>query len=200
MLARLLAQDGYRIVAVSDSGGVIHDPAGLDVAAVSAAKAAHGSVVAYESAESIEEQELWGVPCDVLVPAALEGAIDEREAAQVRAHLIAEAANGPCTPEADLVLATNGVTVIPDVLASAGGVTVSYFEWTQNRARERWSEQRVARELDRRMRAAFDALWEYAAREHLPLRLAACALGIERLAEATRSRMMASAEELTGTH
>jgi glutamate dehydrogenase len=193
-LARLLSEDGYRIIGLSDSQGAIHDPAGLDVAAVAAAKAEHGSLTAYERAEVITNDELLALRCDVLVPAALEGAIDEREAAHVRAKLIAEAANGPCTPEADLVLASNGVTVVPDVLASAGGVTVSYFEWAQNRARERWTEQRVAAELEQRMSMAFDDLWEFAAREHLPLRLAAAALGVERLAEAARARLTSPME------
>lgn len=192
-LAHMLAEDGYRVVGVSDSRGGVHDPSGLDVPAVAAAKAAHGSVTAYTEADRCSDAELLALPCDILVPAALEEAIDERTAAHVRASLIVEAANGPCTTEAALVLAANGVTVVPDVLASAGGVTVSYFEWAQNQANERWSEQHVSRELERRMVAAFDDLWAYSTQEHLPLRLAAAALGVQRVAEATRVQLGAGA-------
>jgi glutamate dehydrogenase/leucine dehydrogenase len=187
-LARMLAADGLRVVAVSDSRGGVHRPDGLDLAAVGEAKHAHGSVTAYVDADVVTNEELLAVDCEILVPAALEGAIAEREATRVRARLVAEAANGPCTPEADLVLAERDVVVLPDVLASAGGVTVSCFEWQQNRDGSTWTEARVAAELDARMQAAFDALWDYAAAQRLPLRLAAVALGVQRVAAATRQR------------
>jgi glutamate dehydrogenase (NADP+) len=187
-LARLLAADGLRVVAVSDSRGGVHRPDGLDLPAVEWAKRTSGSVTAATDVEVISNEELLGVDCDILVPAALEGAIAEREATRVQARLVAEAANGPCTPEADLVLAERDVVVLPDVLASAGGVTVSCFEWQQNREGTTWSEARVAAELDTRMQAAFDSLWDYAAAQRLPLRLAAVALGVQRVAAATRQR------------
>jgi glutamate dehydrogenase (NADP+) len=187
-LARMLAADGLQVVAVSDSRGGVHRPDGLDLDAVAEAKRSHGSVTAYTDAEVLTNEDLLAVDCEILVPAALEGAIAEREATRVRARLVAEAANGPCTPEADLVLAERDVVVLPDVLASAGGVTVSCFEWQQNRAGTSWPEARVVAELDARMQAAFDALWGYAAAQRLPLRLAAVALGVQRVAAATRQR------------
>ncbi|MFA9432551.1 Glu/Leu/Phe/Val dehydrogenase [Egicoccus sp. AB-alg2] len=186
-LARLLAADGLRVVAVSDSGGAIHDPDGLDVAAVAAAKARSGSVVAHGATE-IGPEEVLTVDCDVLVPAALEGAIDARLAERVRARLVAEAANGPCTPEADAVLQERGVTVVPDVLASAGGVTVSCFEWQQNLGGEQWSAAEVARRLDERMSAALDDLWRVSESRRLPLRAAAAVLGVGRIAAALAER------------
>lgn len=187
-LARMLAADGLTVVAVSDSRGGVYRPDGLDLDAVAAAKREHGAVTAATDVEVVTNEELLAVDCEILVPAALEGAITEREATRVRARLVAEAANGPCTPEADLVLAERDVVVLPDVLASAGGVTVSCFEWQQNLDGTRWTEAKVAAELDARMEAAFDALWRYAIDQRLPLRLAAVALGVERVAEATRRR------------
>jgi glutamate dehydrogenase (NAD(P)+) len=188
-LARMLAADGLTVVAVSDTRGGAYRPDGLDLATVTAAKREHGSVVATPGVEIISNDELLAIGCDILVPAALEGAVAEREATRVQARLVAEAANGPCTPEADLVLAERDIVVLPDVLASAGGVTVSYFEWQQNRDGTSWSEARVTAELERRMQAAFDALWSYAQAQRLPLRLAAVALGVERVAAATRARV-----------
>jgi glutamate dehydrogenase/leucine dehydrogenase len=195
-LARMLAADGLTIVAVSDTRGGIHRPDGLDLEAVTAAKREHGSVTATPDGEVISNDELLGVDCDVLVPAALEGAIAEREATTVRARLVSEAANGPCTPEADLILADRDVVVLPDVLASAGGVTVSCFEWQQNREGSTWTEARVTAELDARMESAFDTLWHYAGQQRLPLRLAAVALGVERVAAATRRRLQRPAAPL----
>lgn len=187
-LARMLAADGFRIVGLSDSAGGVAHPGGLDVVAVAAAKRRHGSVTAYAAADPVTQEELLALDCDILVPAALEGAIDADVAERVSARLVAEAANGPCTPDADAVLGDRGVVVIPDVLASAGGVTVSYFEWHQNRTGERWSARRVTAELDARMRRAFDDLWAMAAERGLPLRTAASVLGVSRIAEAVEAR------------
>lgn len=187
-LARLLADDGFRVVGVSDSGGAVADPRGLDVEAVRAAKDAEGSVAAYRHAEQLLDGELYALDCDVLVPAALEGSIDTAVASALRARLVAEAANGPCTPESDEILADRGVTVLPDVLASGGGVTVSYFEWLQNRENSRWTRARVSAELEQRMGRAFDELWDYAGARELSLRLAATTLGLGRVADALRER------------
>ncbi len=192
-LAAMLAADGLRVVGLSDSRGGIHDPNGLDVAAVGATKATHGSVV-HHDAEVVSPDDLLALPCDILVPAALEGAIDRAQAETVQARLVAEAANGPCTAAADAVLADRGVTVVPDVLASAGGVTVSCFEWQQNERGERWSAQDVATRLSSRMECALDDLWRVAERRALPLRTAACVLGVGRIVEALDRR------ELTVTH
>jgi glutamate dehydrogenase/leucine dehydrogenase len=186
-LARMLAEDGLRIVGVSDSQGGIHDPAGLDVAAVAATKAATGSVI-HHAAEVVGAAELLALPCDILVPAALEGAIDTVEAGAVQARLIAEAANGPVTAAADRILADRGVTIVPDVLASAGGVTVSCFEWQQNQRRERWSAQHVSERLSDRMQRSLDDLWATAATHNLDLRTAAMVLGVGRIAGSIRSR------------
>lgn len=186
-LARMLAADGFRVVGVSDSQGAIHDPEGLDVQAVAATKAATGSVI-HHDAEVVSADDLLALDSDILVPAALEGAIDAAEAEQVRARLIAEAANGPVTAAADRILAARGITVVPDVLASAGGVTVSCFEWEQNQRRERWSAQHVTDQLEHRMRRALDDLWTVAAARDLDLRTAAMVLGVGRIATAIEAR------------
>ncbi len=194
-LARLLAADGMRIVGISDSTGGIHDPAGLDVAAVARTKAAHGSVT-HHDAEVVTNTELLALDAEILVPAALEGAVDTGEAEHVRARLVVEAANGPCTAAADDILAARGVAVVPDVLASAGGVTVSCFEWQQNLAGQRWSAATVADRLDTRMRAALEDVWQVAAARSLPLRTAATVLGVGRMAEALQARSGAETSEL----
>ncbi len=186
-LARMLAEDGLRVVGVSDSRGGVHDPAGLDIAAVAAAKAEHGSVTASD-AEVVDPGQLLALECDILVPAALEGAIDVAEAEKVRATLIAEAANGPVTSEADAILAERGVTVVPDVLASAGGVIVSCFEWQQNQREERWSARHVAERLEERMCRSLDDLWAVATSRGLDLRSAAMVLGVGRIAAAIEAR------------
>jgi glutamate dehydrogenase len=186
-LARLLADDGLRVVGLSDSSGGIHDPAGLDVAAVARTKASHGSVI-HHDAEVVSQTQLLALDCDVLVPAALEGAIDAAEAEQIRARLVVEAANGPCTAAADAVMAGRGITVVPDVLASAGGVTVSCFEWQQNLTGERWSARTVTERLDARMAGALEDLWQVATTRSLPLRTAATVLGVGRIAEALEAR------------
>jgi glutamate dehydrogenase (NADP+) len=187
-LARMLAADGMRIVGVSDSQGAIHAPDGLDVQAVTRTKAQHGSVIHHPDVEVVDERELLTLDCDVLVPAALEGVIDETIAGEIRARLIAEAANGPCTREADAVLEQRGISVIPDVLASAGGVTVSCFEWQQNLRGQRWSAEDVATRLDARMSAALEDLWRVSEQRELPLRAAANVLGVSRIAEALEAR------------
>jgi glutamate dehydrogenase/leucine dehydrogenase len=194
-LARMLVADGLRVVGLSDSRGAIHDPRGLDIDAVAAAKVEHGSVTGYD-ADEVSASDLLALDCEVLVPAALEGAIDTAEAATVRARLIAEAANGPCTAEADAVLADRGVTVIPDVLASAGGVTVSCFEWQQNLRAERWSAAQVAARLDRRMARGLDDVWRVAEERSLSMRAAATVLGVDRIATALEERTGVSVDEL----
>ncbi|MTV24553.1 Glu/Leu/Phe/Val dehydrogenase [Nitriliruptoraceae bacterium ZYF776] len=194
-LARELAEDGLRVVAVSDSRGGVYDPDGLDVAAVAAAKAAHGSVIAHD-AEVVDADALLGLDCEVLVPAALEGAIDAAVAERIRARLVVEAANGPCTPDADPILEQRGITVVPDVLASAGGVTVSCFEWQQNLRGERWTAEVVAARLEERMSRALADLWRVAEQRDLALRTAASVLGVERIVAALHAREAARTAEL----
>jgi len=157
--AKLLEDLGMDVVAVSDSSGAVYDPDGLDVRAVKDRKVETGDVVDYDDgAEVITNEDLLTLDVDLLVPAALENAIDEPLAREVQADVIVEAANGPLTPDADDVLTERDVSVFPDVLANAGGVTVSYFEWVQNRQRFYWSEERVNDELETVIVNAFDAL------------------------------------------
>ena len=184
--ARLLSELGASVVAVSDSGGAIYDPDGFDVDAVAASKAEHGSVVDHPGAtEYVGNDDLLTLEVDLLVPAALENAIDGDLAPEVRSDVIVEAANGPLTPRADEILADRDVLVVPDVLANAGGVTVSYFEWVQNRQRFAWTEQRVNEELERVIVDAFDALIDIHDREGIEtLRTAAYVVAIRRVADA----------------
>jgi len=184
--ARLLDDLGADVVAVSDSSGAIHDPDGLDPVAVRERKTETGDVVDYDAPERLTNEELLTLDVDLLIPAALENAIDEALAREVRADVIVEGANGPLTPEADDVLADRDVHVFPDVLANAGGVTVSYFEWVQNRQRFAWSEERVNDELETVIVDAFDAMTTAYERRDLPtLRVAAYVLAIQRIFDAT---------------
>jgi len=156
--AELYTEAGAKVIAVSDSRGAIRCDRGIDVAAAIAHKAETGSVVGLPHCETISGDELLTVPCDVLIPAALECQIRSDNVASVRAKLIVEAANGPTTPAADQALFERGVVVIPDILANAGGVTVSYFEWVQNQENEQWDVDTVNAKLRKKMRAAVDAV------------------------------------------
>ncbi|MUV87251.1 Glu/Leu/Phe/Val dehydrogenase [Natronomonas sp. CBA1123] len=157
--ARLLEADlGANVVAVSDSSGAVYDPTGLDAEAVKEHKLQTGSVTDYGDVEELTNEELLTLDVDLLVPAALENAIDADLAEEVSADVIVEAANGPLTPDADDVLTERGIHVLPDILANAGGVTVSYFEWVQNRQRFYWTEEKVNNELERHIVEAFDGL------------------------------------------
>lgn len=152
--ARLFDLAGAKIVAVSDSKGGIHDPRGLDISRVDKQKDTTGSVLGTDGAEELGHREVLTVPCDLLIPAALENQITADNAKDVRAKLIAEAANGPTTPDADHILTAAGIPVIPDILANAGGVVVSYYEWVQNLQNQRWEEHEVLEKLDAKMRRA----------------------------------------------
>lgn len=186
--ARLLWELGTTVVGVSDSTGAIYNARGLDISAVIAHKARTGSVVDFEDADNLTNAELIELPCDILVPAALEEVITESNAANVKAKLIAEAANGPTTPEADRILFDNGVVVAPDILANAGGVTVSYFEWVQALQAFPWTETEVNERLHRIMTRAFNAVYETSQRYGVHMRTAALALAIQRVADFTRVR------------
>ena len=183
--AALLDDLGASVVAVSDSSGGIYAPDGFDPREVKAHKAETGSVVEYRGTERITNDELLTLDVDCLVPAALENAVDADLAADVHADLIVEAANGPLTPDADDVLAERDIHVVPDILANAGGVTVSYFEWVQNRQRFSWTEERVNEELERVITEAFDTLvGTYEENEVRNLRTAAYVVGIGRIVNA----------------
>jgi glutamate dehydrogenase (NAD(P)+) len=185
--ADLLEDEGARVVAVSDSGGAVHDPDGLDVDAVKAHKRETGSVVDAPGTEAWSNEDLLTADVDLLVPAALENAVDEEIARETGAGMVVEAANGPLTPEADDALTERGIPVFPDVLANAGGVTVSYFEWVQNRQRFYWTESRVNDELERAITEAFDGLVETREDHDLPnYRTAAYVVAIRRVLDAYR--------------
>ena len=182
-LAELFAEDGYRVVAVSDSRSARYDEDGLDVKAVRAEKLESGSLPG-DAGEELDPDELVTLEVDVLVPAALENAITADNAGEIRAGVVLEVANGPTAPEADEVLADAGVTVIPDILANAGGVTVSYFEWAQNRAGLRWTEDDVAQRLEERMVTETECIWELAQERGITLRTAAYTHALQRISSA----------------
>jgi len=187
-LARLLREVGCRVVAVSDSRGGIHCKKGLDPQAVTAHKRETGSVVGFPGAETITNEELLELDCDVLAPSALENQITARNADRIRAKIVLELANGPTTPDADAILHDRGVVVAPDVLANAGGVTVSYFEWLQGLVPLPWSAREVNLKLRDILQYATRTVWERAQAEKVSLRLSALSLAVERVAAATRTR------------
>ena len=183
-IARLFHAAGARILAVSDSRGAVHDPAGLDPDALLAAKAAGGSVLDAGTGSAISADELIGLECDILVPSAMEEMIHRGNAARVRARAILELANGPVTPEADRILADRGVVVLPDILANAGGVTVSWFEWVQNRQGYSWTLEEVHARLKAIIETEADAIWDIASEKGVSLRTAAYIHALGRLATA----------------
>ena len=187
--ARLIGDEGATVVAVSDSTGGIHAPEGLDIAKVIAWKGEHGSVVGFPGSTDITNAEVLEVDCDILIPAALENQITARNAGNIKAKLVAEAANGPTTPEADEILFKSWKTfMIPDILCNAGGVTVSYFEWVQDLNRDHWSEQVVNEKLREIMVKAFREVLAVARREQIDMRTAAYLVAVKRVAEAMELR------------
>jgi glutamate dehydrogenase (NAD(P)+) len=186
--ARLLWREGCVIVGVSDIKGGIHNPAGLDIRQLEAHIAETGSVVGFPGTEPVSNEELITLPCDILVPAAVGGQIHPGNADQVKASLIAEGANGPTTPEADVILRDRGVTVIPDILANAGGVVVSYFEWVQGLQYYFWRESEITARLQEVMTRAFNRVWALGAKEGTDLRTAALMEGVKRVAEGYKVR------------
>lgn len=186
--ARFLAKEGTRVVAVSDEYGAVTNQRGLDVESLMEHARLTGSVVGYAHADPLPGADLLTLPVDLLVPAAVEGVINERNAADVRAKVIVEGANGPTSAEADATLAGNGVLVVPDILANAGGVVVSYFEWVQSNQAYRWNADEVEHRLEERMLAAWHSVTRYATHSQLTLRAAATALAVARVAEAHRLR------------
>ena len=187
--ALLIAERGARIVAVADHTGGVANDGGLDVPALDAWTNEHGGVAGFPGGEAFENKEIIGWDADVLVPAALEDAINEDNAADVKASIIVEGANAPTTPGADQVLNDRGVLIIPDILANAGGVTVSYFEWAQNIQQFRWDEARVNQELDRKMSQAYRSVREVAVEHDIDLRTAAFVLAIRRVGRAALARV-----------
>jgi glutamate dehydrogenase (NAD(P)+) len=186
--AQLLAAEGSTIVAVSDSTGGIHNPAGLDPAKVSAWKQEHGTVVGFPGTDEVTNEELLTLACDILIPAALENQISGPIAERIQAKIVAEAANGPTMPEADDILYERGVFLIPDILCNAGGVTVSYFEWVQDMQSFFWTESRINESLKEIMDRAFEAVHHMSDLHEVHMRTAAYMLAVSRVAEATTLR------------
>ncbi len=187
-LARLLAEDGAVIVAASDSSGGLYNAKGIDVAAALAHKHETGSLAGFRGADSITNDELLLVDCDVLAPCALEQVLDERNADKVKARVVLEGSNGPTTPAADEILQDAGVLVLPDVLANAGGVVVSYFEWVQGLQEYFWKETEVNANLNDIVTRAFDETWETHQSKGVSMRLAAYGIAVQRVADATTTR------------
>lgn len=183
---RLFHEAGAKVVAVSDVAGGVFNPKGLDIPSLLAWQAEHRGLAGFPGATPITNEELLTTDADILVPAALGNVLTAKNAESVRARIVVEAANGPTHPDADEILHKRGVLVIPDILANAGGVTVSYFEWVQNRQQITWDLPEIRAKLERKMSDAFDAVWKLATSRELPMRTAAYLLGIERVAKATR--------------
>lgn len=186
--AEMYAAAGARIVAVQDARGTVLNDKGLDVAALIAHASAHGSVLGFSGGDAIGAEEFWDVPSDVLIPAALEGVLTAERARRLRTGIVLEGANGPTQPEADRVLADRGILVVPDVIANAGGVTVSYFEWVQDFSSFFWTEDEINTRLDRIMVGAFARIWDDAQRLRIPLRTAAFVVACERVLSARELR------------
>ena len=187
-LVYLLSSAGMRVVAVTDVGGGVYNPAGLDAAGLARHVERTGTVAGFELADPLTPDELWDVECELAIPAALEGVITAGVAERLGAQLIVEAANGPTLPEADPILERRNIVVVPDILANAGGVTASYFEWAQSRQGFAWEEELVAERLRRIMATAFDAVWHRSRELKVTLRRGAVAVALERVGEAIEVR------------
>lgn len=186
--ASLISRLGAKVVAVSDSRSGLYNQDGLDIDAVRAYKDQTGVLAGYIDAETVTNEELLELPCDILIPAALENQITEANASRIKARIVAEAANGPTSPEADLILEDMGVTLVPDILANAGGVTVSYFEWVQAMQAFPWTEQQVNERLRVIMQRSYRSVRESAETHGVSMRTGAMVRAVDRVAEFTRIR------------
>ena len=186
--ARCFAQAGAKVIAVQTVEGTIHNPAGIDVIRLGAHQQARRPLAEFAGAAMIADASFWEVESEFLIPAALENQITAANAGRIRTRLVLEGANGPTTPEADDILAANGIVVVPDVIANAGGVTVSYFEWVQDISSYFWSEDEVNGRLDKIMSDAFNALWAAAGEARVTLRTAAFTVACRRILEARHLR------------
>jgi glutamate dehydrogenase/leucine dehydrogenase len=186
--SQLVEEQGAKLIAASDSRGGVYNKNGIDVNAIRSHKEKTGSVVDFPGADSISNEELIETECTILIPAALENQITSKNAGRVKAKIVAEAANGPTTPEADDVLYNNKILVIPDILANGGGVTVSYFEWLQNLRRDYWTENEVNQRLDRNITKAFTDVYDTSEKYGVNMRKASTVLAINRVVEAIKIR------------
>jgi glutamate dehydrogenase (NAD(P)+) len=188
MAARLMAAKGFRIISIIEYDGAVYNPRGLDIGALAEHRKATGSITGFSGGEDMDSEEALFLECDVLLPAATENVITSGNAAHLRCKILCEGANGPTTPLADEILAENRVFVVPDILANAGGVTVSYFEWVQDRQGFFWNEQLVNQRLEEIMVESFDAVLEYAQAHGVNNRIAAYMLALDRVAFAIKLR------------
>src|ERR671911_3053947 len=186
--SQFVEDQGAKLIAASDSRGGIHNKNGIDVAELRKHKEKTGSVVGFPGTNSISNEELLETECTVLIPAALENQITAKNAGRIKAKIVAEAANGPTTPEADEVLYNNRIMVIPDILANGGGVTVSYFEWLQNLRRDYWTEEEVNERLDRNITKAFLDVYHTSEKYGIDMRKASTVLAVNRVVEAIKIR------------
>jgi glutamate dehydrogenase (NAD(P)+) len=188
MAAKLMSSMGFHIVAMVEYDGAVYNSSGLDIAALQKHRQETGSITGFAGGEDMDKTAAMFLACDVLIPAATENVITSQNADRLRCKILCEGANGPTTPLADLILADKNVFVIPDILANAGGVTVSYFEWVQDRQGFFWNEQLVNSRLQEIMDESFDAVVEYAEKHHVNNRIAAYMLALDRVANAIRLR------------
>ncbi len=186
--AQFLAEAGVQVIAVSDRYGAVHNKAGLDIAALQAHVAQTGSVVGFVGADTIDSDDLLTLDVDLLVPAAVEGVVNAANAHRIQASIVVEGANGPTTSEADEILHARGVLVVPDILANAGGVIVSYFEWAQGNQAYQWTADEVEQRLESRMKQGWKSVLDTATRRDLTLRQAATVTAVSRVAEAHLTR------------
>lgn len=186
--AELFNEKGARVVAVQDHSATLYQAAGIDIPALQRWQQQHGSIQGFPGADSVTDEAFWSLDYDILIPAALEGQITAARAAQLTCRMVIEGANGPTLPEADDILQRRGIVLIPDVIANAGGVTVSYFEWVQDFSSFFWREEEINQRLDGIMSDALDAVWQKAQQLAITLRTAAYALACERILLARKDR------------
>lgn len=186
--ARIFVENGARVIAVQDDSGTVHNERGLDVAELKRFRRNAGTLHGFPGGEPLDEESFWELPCEFLIPAALEGQITAARAEKIAARFVVEGANGPTVPDADRILRERNVTVVPDVLANAGGVTVSYFEWVQDISSFFWSEAEINMRLERIMTEAFETVWQAAQQKRIALRTAAYVVACHRVLAARAQR------------
>jgi glutamate dehydrogenase (NAD(P)+) len=186
--ARIFRENGAKVIALQDAEATIANPLGIDIPAALTHATAHGSLSGFFGAEPVSEDDFWQLECEYFVPAALEGQVTPERAHNLRTRIIVEGANGPTTPAADDILRQRNILVIPDVLANAGGVTVSYFEWVQDFSSFFWSEEEINARLESIMVKAFDAIWQLALEREVSIRTAAFIIACQRVLAAREQR------------
>lgn len=186
--ALLFAEQGAKIVAVSDISGAVMNQSGLDIAAMKEHISAGNPLNDFSGGSSMPAESILEVPCDILIPAAIGGVVTAENAGKLHCKYLVEAANGPLTPEADRILEDKGITVLPDIYANGGGVTVSFFEWVQNLQNFKWEEKDVHQKLERKMEVAFQKIWNVSKEKQVSLRTSAFIIAVQRVARAAIHR------------